>query len=325
MAQGDARSLQQIKEETERTRAELTHTVEQLRDSVTETSRDIRERMKPAAIRSEMSNYVRTRGERWLDDLKVAVQEHPLQAVAIGGGLAYPLSRLVRAIPMPILMIGAGLYLARSGNEKALTDQVSAAADGLRQRVTEQVANMQDGAAQKTGSATETVQDAAAQATAAGQRSVEAAKDTAQGAIQSAKATASDLRDRATKTFADTLEQNPLVVAGVGLLIGGVIAGALPRTDLEDELLGESSQSIKRRAWSAASQGIDTATDAAGDAARRASGQAKEEGIDPEGMRDKMRDVGERVRHVAEAAVTTAFEPPEENGQSDNQGASNHG
>ena len=62
MAQGDARSLQQIKEETERTRAELTHTVEELRNSLTETSRDIRERMKPAAIRSEMRNYVRARG-----------------------------------------------------------------------------------------------------------------------------------------------------------------------------------------------------------------------------------------------------------------------
>jgi hypothetical protein len=29
-----------------------------------------------------------------------------------------------------------------------------------------------------------------------------------------------------------------------------------------------------------------------------------------------VRDVGERVRHVAEAAVTTAFEPPEQNEQS---------
>jgi len=29
-----------------------------------------------------------------------------------------------------------------------------------------------------------------------------------------------------------------------------------------------------------------------------------------------VREVGERVRHVAEAAVTTAFEPPEESEQS---------
>ena len=46
MPQSDTRSLNQIKHETECTRAELTQTVAELRSSVTETSRDIRERIK---------------------------------------------------------------------------------------------------------------------------------------------------------------------------------------------------------------------------------------------------------------------------------------
>jgi len=42
------------------------------------------------------------------------------------------------------------------------------------------------------------------------------------------------LTGRAGKSFIETIEQNPLVVAGVGLLVGGLIASALPRSDIED-------------------------------------------------------------------------------------------
>jgi hypothetical protein len=43
----DTRSLQQIKRETEQTRAGLTATVEQLKTSVAETASDIRHRYQP--------------------------------------------------------------------------------------------------------------------------------------------------------------------------------------------------------------------------------------------------------------------------------------
>ena len=75
---------------------------------------------------------------------------------------------------------------------------------------------------------------------------------------------ASDLADRAGKTIFQTIEQNPLVVAGVGLLIGGLIASALPRSEIEDDLVGGASDAVKRRAQDAASQGLDAAKDAAG-------------------------------------------------------------
>jgi hypothetical protein len=90
----------------------------------------------------------------------------------------------------------------------------------------------------------------------------------------------------------------------------------LPRTELEDELLAETRRSVKRRAQSAASQGLGAVTDAAGAAGRRAYKQAEQEGLHPDGMRQTIGDVGERVQRVAEAAVTTAFEPPDETNQS---------
>ena len=58
--------LQQIKRETEQTRAGLTHTVEELKASVADTASDIRRRISPDAIKAEVSGYFKSRGEQLL-------------------------------------------------------------------------------------------------------------------------------------------------------------------------------------------------------------------------------------------------------------------
>ena len=63
---------------------------------------------------------------------------------------------------------------------------------------------------------------------------------------------AADLTDRSGRTLFETIEKNPLLVAGVGLLVGGLIAGALPRSEIEDETIGDTSAAIERRAQAAA-------------------------------------------------------------------------
>jgi hypothetical protein len=114
MAQADLRSLDQIKRETEQTRAGLTETVDRLRTSVAETASDIRPRIKPQAIKAEVSDYIKSRGEQLLSDVTAAARRNPIQAVAVGASVAYPLLRLARTIPLPVLMVGAGLFFAGS-------------------------------------------------------------------------------------------------------------------------------------------------------------------------------------------------------------------
>jgi len=72
MAEDETRSLYQIKRETEATRAGLTTTVEQLRSTVTDTAADIRDRLRPEAIKAEVSDYFKSRGEQFLNDVKEA-------------------------------------------------------------------------------------------------------------------------------------------------------------------------------------------------------------------------------------------------------------
>lgn len=396
----DTRSLQQIKRETEQTRAGLTDTVEQLRSSVADTAADIRQRISPEAIKAEVSGYIKSRGEALMDDMTAAARRNPMQALAIGTSIAYPLLRMARGIPLPVLMIGAGLFFAGSktgqaASQKAMdmasdlsdevqrrtqdvrdqvaeqaaaakayasdnldrvreklsssTERVSQAADqvneaaaqagatlassadGLKDRaaslgasVADQASDLKDRTVRAAGSAASSLQDFASDATSSARRMADNAADAGLNAARTARDTASDLSSRAGKTFLETIEQNPLLVAGVGLLVGGLIASALPRSDIENGLIGGASNSVKKRAQAAAAQGIDAAKDVAGDVYDRAARQAETEGLTPDALGNAAQDIGQRVRRVAESAVTTAFEPQDTVKQNTN-GVRDHG
>jgi hypothetical protein len=393
MEQRDARSLQQIKRETELTRANLMETVDQLRTTVGQ-------RMNADAIKGEVSQYVRGRGEQLWDDTIAAARRNPMQAVALGASIAFPLLRVARAIPVPIWMVGAGLFLASSktgqqmsqkavdtaseyssammdrardirdqaseaardirdqamGTARDIRDQASGAADTVKSFASENIDRVKDAVSGGTdqpayaggpvgqsgqfeggGFATATAypsggldrtgargaRDVSSDAAEAGRRALEAGKNMGLHAARTVQDTASNLGERAGKTFFETLEKNPLLVAGVGLFVGGLIASALPRSDIEDRVVGDAADSVKRRADEAAAGAVRAAQDAAKGAYEEAGRQAEAEGLTPQGLGAAAQDVEERLRHVAEAAVTTAFEPAQ-NGN-DQQHRSTHG
>jgi hypothetical protein len=392
MEQSDTRSLQQLKRETEQTRANLMETVEQLRATVSESASDIRQRIRPEAIKTEVSQYFRSRGELLLDNAK----RNPMQAVAVGATVGYPLLRLARAIPLPLWMMGAGLFFANSRTGQALTQKATDAAsdfsnsmaqrtkeisdraadaasaakslasekvtrladavtnvsrsggadtraglaagsEQLQDKVTSIGATVSDASAnvgeqlRQTGSsAAANVRDMASDAASAGRNAMEASQEMGLQAARTVQETASSLGERAGNlsarartTFLDTIEQNPMLVAGVGLFIGGLIASAIPRSEIEDDMIGGASNSVKRRADQAAASAVRTAKEAVGEGYDEGAKQAQAEGLTPDGLNGAARDVGERLRHVAEAAVTTAFEPAQ-NGNNHEQ-RSTHG
>jgi hypothetical protein len=394
MPHADTRSLQQIKRETEQTRAGLTDTVAQLKTSVAETASDIRHRISPDNIKAEVSGYIKSRGEQLLNDVTSAARRNPMQAVAVGASVAYPLLRLARAIPLPVLMVGAGLFFAGSKTGQAAsqkasdvaadlsvdvvrrarewgdqvqdtasaastyaseqfdrvssavavgTDQVRGVADAAGAAVASNSQKIKDSAAAAgaslseranslkdeglrfAGSAAAAVQDIASDATAAARSTAGTVADTGMNAARTLGNKASDAADQARKTIFQTIEQNPLLVAGVGLLLGGLIASALPRSEFEDDLVGDTSDMAKRRAQTVASQGFDAAKGAVGEIYNETARQAEAEGLTTDGIGQAAQDIGQRVRRVAEAAVTTAFEPSEQDHQPIAHGENDHG
>ena len=392
MADAHTRSLQHIKRETEQTRAGLTSTVEQLKTTVAETASDLRQRISPDAIKAEVSDYIRSRGEQLVNDVTLAARRNPMQAVAVGASIAYPLLKIARAIPVPVLMVGAGLFLAGSKAGQAATrkasdvvadlsddilrrshdlrDQVQDAASSVKDYASDQYDRLSSTAAaattqtmgavhdsgagiassfNKLGHAAaeaaisnranrlkddgvrivdtiaSTVQDAASDAVTTARRAASAVTDTSMDAVRTIKAAASGASERAGKTIFETIEGNPLLVAGVGLFVGGLIASALPRTSFEDELVGDSRSAAKRHIQTAASRGFDSAKTAVSETYAETTRQAESEGLTPEGLGTAVQDIGQRVRRVAEAAVDTAFEPVDKTHQLKTHGENDHG
>ena len=138
-------SVAELRRDADRTRAHLTGTVEELRSQVADTATHVREAVSPATIKRQVKDYVRESSEDMLQSLQRRARENPLQAVAVGAGLAYPLWNLLRAVPAPLLLIGGGLALSRSAAVREATDEALArareataeAADMTRQKMDE--------------------------------------------------------------------------------------------------------------------------------------------------------------------------------------------
>jgi len=266
-------SVDELRRESEQNRVKLTQTVQSLSGLVTDTVTDVKERLSPKHIKQGVKDYVRNSGEQMVETLQRKASENPLQAVAIGAGLAIPLWRLVKNIPTPILLVGAGLLLSNK-QVRVKSAEMAGEARNLASRIADQAAdvaaNLQGTATQAADSATgavaelkDTISASAVSAKNAILGTAHDAKNTVShvsgevaDAIQGKGATVLDAASQAyaaaketaenvghsRDVVADFVKQNPLLVGGIGLTIGALIASSLPRSKTENRLLGQRAR-----------------------------------------------------------------------------------
>jgi|RhiMethySRZTD1v2_1073278.scaffolds.fasta_scaffold22726_4 hypothetical protein len=328
-------SLSRLERESEQTRARLAQTVEELRT-----------RVSPAALKQEAKDYVRHTGDEFLHKMERRARENPLQAVAIAAGLAYPVWRIVRSIPAPILLIGAGLALARPSERRrygngqgirepdaldqvrdavsdateVVKDKARQASDAVQQAASataEQVGGTAERLQAAVSSGVESARSGIAEATDGAQRAMRNAGDETFAALSAARGQAAQVAQGAQSSLLDAIDRNPLVVGGIGLFIGALIAAAIPGSRAEDRLMGETSDEIKGRARDLAAEGYETAKAAAGNVYQAAKQAADEQGLSTEGVRDTLHHVREKVGTVYERATnpgggseTSRYEQP---------------
>ena len=123
--EGMTRSVNELRRESERSRAELAATVDQLRARISDTAEDIRHKVSPQHIKSEVSDYISHKSRSWVESGKQQAMENPMQAIVAATAVAVPVLRLARGRSLPpLLMIGAGLALT----SKTVRDRAAEAA-----------------------------------------------------------------------------------------------------------------------------------------------------------------------------------------------------
>ena len=376
MARDDERSLSDLQEDAQRNRAEIVETVDQLRSKVAETVTDIRAQVSPDAIKAGAGDYFRARAE----DLVDKPRSNPLQAAAIGLGVGYPLFRIARSIPAPVLMVGAGLYLLGSSSAQnasrklgpgasrklgavadQISEQVGAGADAVRQNVHDVQGLASDSLAFARAAVSSGVGSFKDQTSTAGAMLADGlnqAKDGAVNFANSASDGVGDIKQKAIETFAplpmqcadaprrqvrsygilraaspsleptpltkirdravetsqratsivnQTLQRNPLLVGGLGLAVGMLIASALPQSDIEKGVLSDAGAQARKQANDLASKGFDAAKGIAVGVIADVAQQAVREGLSATDLNATVEDLGRRVRKVAESATGAAF------------------
>lgn len=348
-------TVEELRLVSEASRQALATTVGELRDAVSHTVDEVKTRASPAYIKREIKDYVRGERESFIQTVRQKAKDNPLQTAALGAAVAIPALQLLRALPTPLLLFGAGLFLTtkrgqavvkgvREQADSALEQgmgQLSGAATAIQdnfQKQTEKASNYVAGVKDELEAKTESLAD---QAQATFRASLDTAKTISESAqeklglsstkssapdrLQSNSGPASDMRatewagDAARRTknsLGDFVQQNPLLIAGLSAVVGAVIAASLPPSGAEDRMFGSAKDHLKRKTEDLATQGLEKARELATEAASTAAAAAAREGLDAEGIRKAVRSVAGSAQKVADRGLNATFGSKDEADQS---------
>jgi ElaB/YqjD/DUF883 family membrane-anchored ribosome-binding protein len=168
------------------------------------------------------------------------------------------------------------------GDLSPVTETASDVASGVR----EQVSGLGNKAGELARSATDSLSGLADDA----QRTM---RETSQQLAETA-------RSSAQSSMSFVLEDQPLLLAALGLAAGAALGAIIPATPQENRLMGETRDRVAELASEAARQKIDELGDAAGEAAERLKNAVKERaGLATEDLGGVAKDVVEPFANVA--------------------------
>lgn len=285
MAIRNHESLSELERRSEQTRAELAQTVDALHS-----------RVSPGAIKADVKAYVR---------------DNPLQAAAIAVGAAYPVWRMIGAMPAPILLIGAGLAMARRGTASPSWSGSRATGNGtgdmmssLKEKASGLTAQVSEAAHDTMDSLRSTVSDTAGRTAETLSGTYEATRQVAADTLHQVSDRATEGYARASEQFSDMIERHPLLVGGVAFAVGSIVAAAVPVTRPESRIMGETAEDLRRRSQDLAMQGLHQARDVARQVYETAAEEVRNEGLTPEAARRTARTAVESARSAMERSTS---------------------
>ena len=307
------------------------------RHRLSDTLNELHDRLTPGDMLNEVLSYARGGSGTFLRALTNAARENPVPSLLIGAGCAMFLADKT-GLTRHGVPTGNGKSASGSGYAPGAADAFGSAVDTVKDQasslaagVRDRVAAVGDTISSAAGSVSDTVSGAAQQVREGAHDvrskvsgAVDQMKQTARGVgetVQDYSASVSghvaDAADRTRQqatsaarqvknTATSLINEQPLLVAAVGLAIGAIIAAALPSTDVEDEFMGEASDAVKETVGEVASEQYDKAKAVATSVAQHAMTAAENEGLTASGAADMARTLGDKVKQVVTQTTESA-------------------
>jgi hypothetical protein len=282
------RSSEEIEREVEATRGDLDRTVEALK-----------EKMTPGQLVDEVMDAMGGPVQEMAANLGAQVRANPLPLALIGAGVAW-------------LIFGRGssssYHEERSFRSRRLLDRDLADFEPDYEAGPESGYLAGDG---DTGEGRmDRMKDAARGGADKARRAISSAKYTAAQKTQTARRRASELADTARErageyaqrgrdAYMDTLDREPLIVGAVGFAVGAAIGAAIPSTPLEDRYVGPLRDRALDEGRSRAKQGLEQAKDVAKKTVDSVREEANRQGV------TNLSGLVDKAEQVARAGVDT--------------------
>jgi hypothetical protein len=196
--------------------------------------------------------------------------------------------------------LGDGMRNAMSHAERqaaGMASEARASAAGMADGASGMAGDLRDRAAQTA--------DAVSNRVRAG---MDAASEMAKEQMERVRSTATNAASAAPAAASKVIRDNAVLIGGLGVAIGAILAASLPSTRAEASVVGNASDRVKRAAGAAAQSGFEAAKDTVLSAADAAAKSVSEADLGGHASRIT-EDVTERLKEVAEDVVTTAFDP----------------
>jgi ElaB/YqjD/DUF883 family membrane-anchored ribosome-binding protein len=270
------------------TSEQLEQEVDRTRGRIEETLSQLHERLSPNLLIDDLFDYAQANGGAdFVRNLGRQVAGNPLPVALMGAGLAWLMFAPNRGGDMLGSVQSRLGGLADSFNEWKRTEAMAnntsdrrsdsrdSNSDGLYGKASDAMGR----ASEAVGGARERMSDLAGKA-----------RETTSGAYQKVSNSVSSAMDTVSSKMPSTsrvtnfIQEEPMVLAGIGVALGAIIGAMLPTTRMEEEYVGPTAGALKEQAKDAAREqwerGKEMAAegwDQAKDAAQRTWEDAKDE------------------------------------------------
>jgi ElaB/YqjD/DUF883 family membrane-anchored ribosome-binding protein len=273
---------------------------EATRHSLANSLNEINQRLTPGQVFDEVLTYAKGGGGTFARAFSNAVRENPMPSLLIGTGCMMFLSEKLGVTQK--LAEGRRASARRATHAYESDEEGGGIAEAAKERVSSAAASVKQGVA----AVGDTILDASMRARETSQEMTEGVAQSIEQAKQRAETVRHQIAEKAARTgeqarmagrqvkdtATELLHEQPMLMAGIGLALGAAIAALLPTTRVEDEWMGETSDSLKKQIGKTAAQQFETAKNTAGELVKEAKNVAEREGLTSVGA------AAERIRKV---------------------------
>lgn len=227
------------------------------------------------------------------------------------GGFIRELSEAARSNPVSAALIGMGVVWLFAGRSQQGADLIRRS--GIN-RLPDTARDAWEGTSSSLQSGARRIREAASDTTDSlrrqGDRVIDRLSDNAEEFARAAAEYAEDLPNQAESILDDVsgrmtelFRSQPFAIGAIGLAIGAAVAASIPRTDTEDEYLGEGSEFVKQKAAELAGEQVERATDIGQKVVQAVADEAERQRLTPEGLKSTATELSQKAQRVAEAAT----------------------